>query len=64
MSDPLKRQIRCPECGKLTPLDADGRFVTHLPPGDATRGWCKMAGGWSWGESWSNKGEWRRGMTG
>ena len=41
-TDPARRMIRCPECGKLQPLNADGRFEAHV--GATLTGWCPTSG--------------------
>lgn len=47
-ADPAKRQLRCPSCGRLTPLDDAGRFVVHslpvMPFLPGAWGWCPMSG--------------------
>lgn len=40
--DPAKRQMRCPACSQLVPLDHAGKFAAHAAP--AQKRWCPWSG--------------------
>lgn len=43
MRDPAYRKVRCPKCGELVPLDAQGRYPTHGANPKARR-YCENVG--------------------